>query len=49
MLLQSVTRERPFFTRTEFVRTVGEHGHEYDTKLVEVSAGRRRKKIGALR
>lgn len=34
------------FTRTELCERIWEHGHDYDTKLVEVFIGRLRKKIG---
>jgi DNA-binding response OmpR family regulator len=47
MLLKVLMREPGrVFTRTELCERVWEHGHEYDTKLVEVFVGRLRKKIG---
>jgi DNA-binding response OmpR family regulator len=47
MLLKVLMREPGrVFTRTELCERVWEHGHEYDTKLVEVFIGRLRKKIG---
>jgi DNA-binding response OmpR family regulator len=47
MLLKVLMREPGrVFTRTELCERVWEHGHEYDTKLVEVLIGRLRKKIG---
>src|SRR5581483_7973045 len=46
MLLKVLMREpRRVFTRTELCERVGEHPHEYDTKLVEVFIGRLRRKI----
>ena len=48
MLLKVLMREPGrVFTRTELCERVWEHGHEYDTKLVEVFIGRLRKKIDA--
>lgn len=47
MLLKVLMREPGrVFTRTELCERVWEHGHEYDTKLVEVFIGRLRKKLG---
>ena len=47
MLLKVLMREPGrVFTRSELCERVWEHGHEYNTKTVEVLIGRLRRKIG---